>query len=66
MHFSGQLTLSMDRARGTEYKYVILRKDTVYWEYLAEFPPTYRGGIVNRFLSVPDKYLKPGGKRIVE
>lgn len=67
MHFSGQFTLSMDRARrGTDYKYVILKKGTIHWEYLAEFPPKYRGGIVNRFLSVPDKCLKPGGKRIVE
>ena len=67
MHFSGQFTLRIDRARrGTDYKYVILKKGTVYWEYLAEFPPKYRKGIVNRFLFVPDKCLKPGGKRTVE
>ena len=64
MCYSGQFTLSMDRAqRGTDYKYVIVKKGVVHWEYLAEFRPRYHGGIVNRFLFIPEKYLKPGGEQ---
>jgi len=60
LRFSGQFTVSMDRAeRGTDYKYVVLKKGIIHWEYLTEFRPRY-GGIVNRFLFIPDKYLKPG------
>ena len=63
LRFSGQFTVSMDRARGgTDYKYVVLKKGIIHWEYLTEFRPRHYGGIVNRFLFIPDKYLKPGGK----
>ena len=63
MRFSGQFTLSVDCARqGTSYKYVVVKKGNVHWEDLPEFPPGYHGGIVNRFLSIPEKYLTPGGK----
>ena len=63
MRFSGQFTLSVDCARqGTSYKYVVVKKGNVHWEVLLEFPSRYLGGIVNRFLSIPKKYLKPGGK----
>jgi len=62
LRFSGQCILSMDRAqRGTKYKYVVLKKGNVHWEYLTEFQPRY-GGIVDRFLSIPDKHLNPGAK----
>ncbi|KAJ7339374.1 hypothetical protein OS493_005768 [Desmophyllum pertusum] len=61
MSFSGQFTLSIDRAKqGTCYKYVVIEKGDVHCEYLAEFPPRNKGEIINRFLSIPDKYLKPG------
>ena len=63
MRFSGQFTLSVDCARqGTSYKYVVVKKGNVHWEGLLEFPSRFPGGIVNRFLSIPKKYLKPGGK----
>ena len=63
MRFTGQFTLSLDRAqRGTGYKYVVVKKGVVHYEYLPEFRPRYGGGIVNRFLHIPDKCLKPGGK----
>ena len=63
MRFSGQLTLSVDCAReGTSYKYVVVKKEDLHYEYLAEFPPKRHGTVVNRFLSIPDKYLNPGGK----
>ena len=39
----------------------MIEKGNVHYEYLAEFPPSY-GGIVNRFLRIPEEYLKPGGK----
>lgn len=65
MHFSGQCTLTMAQAwRGIEYKYMIVKKGDVYWEYLAEFPPTARGAIVNRILKIPENFIKPGGKRL--
>lgn len=61
--FSGQFTLTVDCARkGTSYKYVLVKKGAVYWELLPEFPSRYNGGVVKRFLSIPEKYLKPGGK----
>lgn len=63
MRFSGQLTLSVDCARqGTSYKYVVVQKGDPHYEYLAEFPPKCSGTVVNRFLSIPDKCLNPGGK----
>ena len=63
MSFSGQFTLSIDRAkRGTYYKYVVIKKGDDHWEYLTEFPPRNKGEIIDRFLSIPDKYLKPGGE----
>lgn len=64
MHFSGQCTLTLDRARrGTSYKYVILKKGEVHWEELVEFQSwSYYGVITNRFLYIPDKHLKSGGK----
>lgn len=63
MLFRGQLTISLERARkGTFYKYVVVKKGKVHWEQLPEFPPKYYGGIVNRFLKIPDKYMKQGGK----
>ena len=40
----------------------MIKKGCIHYEYLAEFQPRYTGGIVNRFLRIPDKYLKPGGK----
>ena len=66
MSFSGQFTLSIDRAKqGTCYKYVVIEKGDVHCEYLAEFPPRNKGEIINRFLSIPDKYLKPGGELLL-
>ena len=63
MRFSGQFTLTVDCARqGTTYKYVVVKKGAVHWELLPEFPPRYYGAIVDRFLSIPKKYLKAGGK----
>lgn len=63
MRFSGQFTLTVDCARqGTSYKYVVVKKGTVHWELLPEFPPRFYGAIVDRFLSIPKKHLKPGGK----
>lgn len=63
MRFSGQVTLTVDCARkGTSYKYVVVKKGATHWECLLEFPPKYVGGIVDRFLSIPEEYLKPGGK----
>ena len=63
MLFSGQFTISLDRARkGTFYKYVVVKKGDVYWEDLPEFLPRQYYGIVNRSLKIPEKYLKPGGK----
>lgn len=63
MRFSGQFTFSVDCARqGTSYKYVVVKKGDLQYEHLAEFPPKGSGTVVNRFLSIPDKYLNPGGK----
>ena len=63
MRFCGQFTLSVDCARqGTSYKYVVVKKGNVHWEGLPEFPSRYPGAIVNRFLSIPKKYLNAGGK----
>ena len=63
MRFSGQFTLTVDCARqGTSYKYVLVKKGAVHWELLPEFPPRHDKAIVNRFLSIPPEYLKPGGK----
>ena len=65
MRFKGQFTLSIRFAqKGTFYKYAVIKKGDIHYEYLAEFLPRYRGGIVNRFLRIPEKYLKPGGKII--
>ena len=61
MRYCGQFTLSIDRAKsGISYKYVVLRKGEVLWEYLTEFTSQY-GGIVDRFLTIPGNYLKPDG-----
>ncbi|XP_020630793.1 flocculation protein FLO11-like isoform X2 [Orbicella faveolata] len=62
--FRGQFTLSLDRARkGTFYKYVVVKKGTVHWEELPEFPPKYScDGVVNRSLNIPGNYIEPGGK----
>ena len=66
MRFRGQFTLSLDCARqGTSYKYVVVKKGVVHWEYLPEFPSRHYGAIVNRFLSIPEKYLQPGGKVLI-
>ena len=66
MHFSGQCTLTLDRAtRGTCYKYVVLKKGDVHWEELVEFPSHYYGMITDRFLKIPKKHLKPGGEPFV-
>lgn len=66
MRFSGQFTLSLDCARkGTSYKYVVVKKGDVHWEHLPEFSPRHYGAIVNRFLSIPEKYLLPGGKVLI-
>ena len=63
MRFKGQFTLSIRFARkGTFYKYAVIKKGDIHYEYLAEFLPRYRGGIVDRFLRISEKYLKPGGK----
>lgn len=63
MHFSGQCTLTLDRAkRGTSYKYVIIKKGEVHWEELVEFQSRYNGVITDRFLYIPEKHLKSGGK----
>ncbi|XP_020630843.1 E3 ubiquitin-protein ligase rnf213-alpha-like isoform X2 [Orbicella faveolata] len=60
--FRGQFTISLDRARqGTLYKYVVVKEGNVHWEQLPEFPPECDSdSIVNRFLKIPDKYVKPG------
>ena len=64
--FQGQFTLTIDRAReGTKYKYVIIKKKVVLWEELIEFQPRYGGAIVDRFLSIPEKYLERGGKLLL-
>lgn len=42
----------------------MVKKD-VYWEYLTEFTPRYHDGIVDRFLNIPENYLKPGGKTVL-
>lgn len=61
MLFRGQFTVSLDRAcTGTCYKYVVVKKGSVYWEDLAEFPTYY--SIVNRALRIPKKDIQPGGK----
>ena len=63
MRFKGQFTLSISLAqRGTSYKYTVIKKGATHYEYLAEFRPRYRGGIINRFLRIPERYLQPGGK----
>ena len=63
MRFKGQFTLSIRFARkGTFYKYAVIEKGDIHYEYLAEFPSRYRGEIVDRFLCIPENYLKPGGK----
>lgn len=65
LRFSGQFTFSVDRASiGITYKYVVVKEEKCYYEYLTEFEPRVRNGIVDRFLLIPDKYLKPGGKNI--
>ncbi|XP_022806308.1 E3 ubiquitin-protein ligase rnf213-alpha-like [Stylophora pistillata] len=59
--FKGQFALSINLAKkGTFYKYAVVKKGDVHYEYLTEFEPRYRGAIVNRFLRIPEKYLKPG------
>ena len=64
--FQGQITLTIHRAlKGTKYKYVIIKKKVVLWEELIEFKSRYDGTIVDRFLSIPDKYLKHGGKLLL-
>lgn len=61
--FRGQFTISLDRARkGTFYKYVVVKKGTVYWEDLPEFPPHYYNNFVDRALKIPEEDIKPGGK----
>lgn len=64
MLFRGQFTISLDLARkGTFYKYVVVKEGKVHWEQLPEFPPKCdNNSIVNRFLTIPDKYIEPGGK----
>ena len=64
MLFRGQFTISLDRARkGTYYKYVVVKKGKIHWEYLPEFPPLqYYGSIVDRYLKIPDKHTEPGGE----
>ena len=41
---------------------MVVKEEKPYYEYLTEFEPKVRNGIVDRFLRIPDKYLKPGGK----
>jgi len=42
---------------------VVVKEGNVHWEQLPEFPPECDSdSIVNRFLKIPDKYVKPGGK----
>ena len=63
MCFEGHFTLSIRLAnKGTFYKYAVIKKGDVHYEYLTEFQPRCHGGIVNRFLHIPKKYVKPGGK----
>ena len=49
---------------GIIYKYVVVKEEKPYYEYLAEFKPRVPNGIVNRFLRIPEEYLKRGGKNI--
>lgn len=63
MLFRGEFTINLDRARkGTFYKYLVVKKGTIYWEELPEFPPRDYYGIVNRVLKIPEKCLEPGGE----
>ena len=63
LRFFGRCTLSISRAqKGTNYKYVIIKEGEVLWEQLVEFQSRCSGAIVDRFLSIPGKYLKRGGK----
>ena len=64
MLFRGQFTISLDRARkGTFYKYVVVKKGTVHWEQLPEFPPKWGDeSIVDRVLKIPDRHIEQGGK----
>ena len=60
--YEGTLTLTIDRARsGVSYKYVLVHKGKAEYEALPEFP-SLSCGDVNRFLRIPDKYLKANGK----
>ena len=40
----------------------MIKKGDIHYEYLVEFQPRYHVGIVDRFLRIPENYLKPGGK----
>ena len=60
--YEGRLILTVSRARrGVSYKYVLVHKGRAEYEALPEFPSLYYGD-VNRFLRIPDKYLKANGK----
>ena len=44
---------------------MIIKKKAVLWEELIEFKSRYGGAIVDRFLSIPEKYLERGGKLLL-
>ena len=63
MLYRGQVTLSVDRARRfTTYKYLVVKKGTLFWEDLPQLASFYFNGVVNRVLKIPEKYVSPGGK----
>ena len=61
--YEGSITLTVERARsGVSYKYVLVRKGKVLYETLPEFTPRSYGGIINRFLRIPEQCRKANGK----
>lgn len=63
MVYRGQVTLRVDRARkGTNYKYLVVKKGKITYEDLSEYTLSYFRGIVNRVLKIPEECIRPGGK----
>ena len=62
MLYFGSVTISLHLAHsGTCYKYVVMKKGEEHWEDLDEYASNSQS-IVNRGLSIPEQYLKAGGK----
>lgn len=63
MLYRGQVTLSVDQARrSTKYKYLVVKKGTLFWEDLPQLASFNFNGIFNRVLKIPEQYVSPGGK----